>query len=406
QAVGYNAGAVSESRTAYESFDTDIFSADIAAKLDITGEIPENYIEKAVGEVIVGVPAEGSSSLIGSLLLWQDGDMSFRLGSGSETDFSDDMNGINGTFGGKRCAYRNDGGRVELIFEDGNADIYTAVFEGNVTEKNKDTAKKILGSIHMKKAAVIPYVPSVRISSVPSPYGDENYELAENDRFYNYVFRANAPAMVVTGFQIKDASRNYEPAFDCHIEKLEPDGKWYRVIPLGEPVRENSGYRNFYTKEETSWIPVSVDLSCYPLLPAGKYRIVKPFREVGSDSDEYAALFDFIMSDESGSYNKLLCTAECRDKTVPKNAESISCVVSSNKISFVMSDITDIEKETPSGWVSVRKTPVYNNAFNSSFPIASPGTYDIETSDFDISESGNYRVRFSYADYTDDSLYV
>ena len=406
QAVGYNAAAASEKRTAYESFGTDIFSADIAAKLDITGEIPAGYVEKAVGEVIVGVPAEGSSSLIGSLLLWQDGDMSFRLSSGSETDFSENRNGIDGTFGGNRCAYYNDGGRVELVFEDGGADIYTAVFEGNVTEKNTDTAKKILGSIHMKKTEAVPYVPSVRISTVPSPYGDENYELAENDRFYNYIFRANAPAMVVTGFKVKDTSRSYETAFDCHIEKLEPDGKWYRVIPLGESVRENSGYRNFYTKDGTSLTSVCVDLSCYPLLPAGQYRVVKPFREAGSDGGEYAALFDFIMSDEGGSYNRLLCTAECRDKTVPKNAESISCEISSNKISFVMSDITDIEKETPSGWVSVRKDPIYTNTLSQNYPKAFPGTYDIDTSDFDISESGNYRVRFSYADYTDDSLYV
>lgn len=409
QAAGYSSANAlpnaSENRS-YESFGTDIFSADIAAKLDITGEIPENYIEKAVGNVIVAVPPEGSASLIGALLLWRDGDMSFRLGSGSETDFSEAGNGIKGTFGGNRCAYYNDGGKIKLVFEDGSDGIYTAVFEGKSTEAHTDTAKKILGSIHIKKAEAVPYVPPVRISAAPSPYAEENYGLAETDRFYNNIFRANAPAMVAAGFQIKDTSRRYEPAVGCHIEKLEPDGKWYRVIPLGESVRENSGYGNFYSKEESSWIPVSVDLSCYPLLPAGKYRVVKPFREVGSDGNEYAALFDFIMSGGIGSPNKLLCTAECNEKTVPKNAESISCKISSNKISFVMSEITDIERETASGWVSVRKTPVYSSSFRENFPKAFPGTYDIDASDFDISKSGSYRVRFSYADYTDDSIYV
>lgn len=405
QAAGYNAKAASESRT-YESFGTDIFSAEIAAKLDITGEIPENYIEKTVGDVIVGVPAEGSASLIGSLLLWQDGDMSFRLVSGSETDFSRNSGGISGTFGGNRCAYYNDGGKIKLVFENGSADIYTAVFEGKGTEAHGDTAKKILGSIHMKKTETAPYVPPVRISPTPSPYGDENYKLAETDRFYNNIFRANAPAVVVTGFRVKDASREYETNFDCYIEKLEPDGKWYRVIPLGELVQANSGYRHFYTDDETARIPVCIDLSCYPLLPEGKYRLVKPFREVGADSDEYAALFDFMMSDVVNPHNKLLCTAECKDKTVPKNAESISCEVSSNKISFMMSEITDIEKETPSGWVSVRKTPIYTNTLHASFPMTFIGTYDIDTSYFDISESGNYRVRFSYSDYEDEPLYV
>ncbi|MDE6599981.1 MAG: hypothetical protein K2K34_07905, partial [Oscillospiraceae bacterium] len=88
QAAGYSAEAASENRT-YESFDTDIFSADIAVKLDITGEIPESYIEKAVGSIVVGIPAEGNSSVIGSLLLWQDNSMTFRLGMGSEADFSE-----------------------------------------------------------------------------------------------------------------------------------------------------------------------------------------------------------------------------------------------------------------------------------------------------------------------------
>ncbi|MDE7288547.1 MAG: M56 family metallopeptidase, partial [Oscillospiraceae bacterium] len=336
QAGGYGASAdllnASENR-AYESFDTDLFSADIAAKLDITGEIPAGYVEKAVGKIIVGVPAEGSAGLIGNLLLWQDNNMTFRLGSGSETDLSAEQNGIMGTFGGNRCAYSNDGGKTRLAFEDDNSNIYIAVFEGKGAEANSDTAKKILGSIHMKKPEPpAPYVSTVPISSVPSPYGDENYELADTDSFYNYVFRANAPAVIVTGFRVKDTSREYETNFDCYIEKLEPDGKWYRVIPLGELVQENSGYRHFYTEEETARIPVCIDLSCYPLLPAGKYRVVKPFREAGADSDEYAALFDFIMNDAGNSHNELLCTAECKDKTVPKNAESISCEVSSNKI--------------------------------------------------------------------------
>ncbi|MDE7290143.1 MAG: hypothetical protein K2N71_11695, partial [Oscillospiraceae bacterium] len=81
------------------------------------------------------------------------------------------------------------------------------------------------------------------------------------------------------------------------------------------------------------------------------------------------------------------------------------CEVSSNKIAFMMSEITDIEKETPSGWVSVRKTPIRTNTLHASFPMAFIGTYDIDTTDFDISESGNYRVRFSYGDLNDETLY-
>lgn len=412
QTGGYGAKAdllsASESRT-YDGFDTDIFSADIAAKLDITGEIPENYIEKNVGDVFVGIPAEGNSSIIGPLLLWQDGDMTFRLGSGSEGDITDAGDGIDGTFGGRRCTYRNDGGEVRLAFEDGKANIYIAVFEGNGSEHHMDTAKKILGSIHMKteKAAPpVPYVSAVPLSPTPSPYGDENYELAETDYFYSSEFRANAPAVIVTGFRLKDKSRDYETNFDCYIEKLEPDGKWYRVIPLGELIQANSSYRHFYTEDETARIPVCLDLSCYPLLPAGEYRLVKPFREAGADSDEYAALFNFTMSGSMKPRNGLLCSAECAEKTVSVNAESISCKVISSKIIFVMSEIADIERETSRGWVSVRKTPIHTNTLHAGFPMAFPGTYDIDTSDFDISESGNYRVRFSYGDCDEDTLDV
>lgn len=405
QAAGYNAISAADSRS-YESFGTDIFSADIAARLDITGEIPENYIEKNLGDVIVGVPAKGSSNVIGTLLLWQEGGMTFRLGSGSERDFSNDEDAVTGTFSGNRCTYSNDGGKTSLVFEDGSSNIYTAVFEGDGTESHKDAAKKILGSLHLKKAETVPYAPKVPISSVPSPYGDENYELAETDSFYNYIFGANAPAMIITGFRVKDKSREYETDFNCFIEKLEPDGKWYRVIPLGEIVQANSGYRHFYTEEETGRIPVCLDLSCYPLLPDGKYRLVKPFREVGAESDEYAALFDFIMSDTVSPQDKLLCTAECTEKTVPNDAETISCTVNANKIIFVMSEIVDIERETPSGWRSVRKTPIHTNTLHASFPMAFPGNYDIDTSDFDISESGSYRVRFSYGNCKEETLEV
>ncbi|MDE6598811.1 MAG: hypothetical protein K2K34_01865 [Oscillospiraceae bacterium] len=258
----------------------------------------------------------------------------------------------------------------------------------------------------MKKTETAPYVPSVRISDLPSPYGDENYELADTDYFYDSVFRANAPAMIVTGFRLKDTSREYETNFDCYIEKQEPDGKWYRVIPLGELVQANSSYRHFYTEGETARIPVCIDLSCYPLLPAGEYRLVKPFREVGADSDEYAALFDFTMSGSMKPQNELLCTAECTEKAVPKNAKSISCNVNSSKIIFVMSEIADIEKETSGGWISVRKTPIHTNTLHAGFPLAFSGTYDIDTSDFDISESGNYRVRFSYGNCNEKTLDV
>ncbi|MDE7292840.1 MAG: hypothetical protein K2N72_00290, partial [Oscillospiraceae bacterium] len=138
--------------------------------------------------------------------------------------------------------------------------------------------------------------------------------------------------------------------------------------------------------------------------PEGKYRLVKPFREAGANSDEYAALWDFNMSENVTPGNELLCTAECTDTIVSANASTITCKVSANKILFLMSENTDIERETAAGWQSVRKTSIYTNTAHASFPLASSGTYEIDASDFDISKSGNYRVRFSYCSCDEQSI--
>ncbi|MDE7295627.1 MAG: M56 family metallopeptidase, partial [Oscillospiraceae bacterium] len=276
---------LSSENSSYESFGTGIFSENIAEKLIVTGEIPSGFVQKELGDVLVGVPYEGNASVIGSLLLWQDKDMTFRLGSGTEEDFADAPNVISGTFGKNRCAYYDDNGTARLVFEDGNANIYTAVFEG----ADSETAAKILGSIHMKKAEpTAPYVSAVPLSKTPSIYGDENYELTKTDWYYYDYFRANAPAMLVTGFRVTDKSREYETDFNCYIEKQEPDGKWYKVIPTGELIQANSGYRHFYTDEETGRIPVCLDLSCYPVSTRGNNLRYNPSRAQGENKTKKA----------------------------------------------------------------------------------------------------------------------
>lgn len=131
----------------YESFGTDMFSEEFSELFEITGEMPQGYSEKSVGDIIVGLPNNGSASVIGGLLLWQNDGMTFRMGTGGEEDFSESPQSVGGTFCGKRCVYGKSGRVSRLSFEDSRGNIYTAIFDG---EDSENTAAKIFGSIHIK----------------------------------------------------------------------------------------------------------------------------------------------------------------------------------------------------------------------------------------------------------------
>ncbi|MCH5349190.1 MAG: hypothetical protein J1E40_07695 [Oscillospiraceae bacterium] len=384
----------------YESFSADLFSEKLSGLFGVTGEIPEGYIMTQTGNVLLGVPYQGNVSNIGTLLLWQTKNMSLRITQNGISSPPEGSYSETGSFDGRDCTYYEDTAKHEvgLIFSDYEGISYSAVLEYK-TEDGIDTAKKIFGSIHLtERPAPAVYVSPIPLSSEPSIYGDENYGMADTDYWYTSSFRANAPAMLVAGFQITNGVKDYETNFDCYIEKKEPDGKWYRVLPLAEIVQVNNSYRHFYTEDESGHIPCCLDLSCYPLLPAGTYRLVKPFRLKGSDRDEYAALFDFYMSDGKKPLDELLCTAECPETEIFPNAKSITYEVKANKVGFALSEIVDIEKETSAGWRSVRTGRITTNTLHASFPLAFAGTYTLDTSDFDISTSGNYRIRLSYGD--------
>lgn len=382
----------------YGSFESDLFSEKLSERFGVTGDIPEGYIMAQTGNVLLGVPYQGSVSRIDTLLLWQLNNMSLRITQNGADPAPEGAYSESGSFCGRDCIYYEDSAKKEmgLIFSDYDGTSYSAVFEYG-SEEETETAKKIFGSIHLTEKPAAPvYVSPIPLSSTPSIYGDENYDMADTDWFYTRTFLANTPAVLVAGFQITNGVQDYETNFDCYIEKQEPDGKWYRVIPLGDLVQVNSGYKHFYTKDETGRIPCCLDLSCYPLLPAGNYRLVKPFRLKGSDRDEYAALFDFYMSDKMKPQNELLCTAECKEAEISATAKSISYEVKSSQTAFSLSEVADIERETSGGWRSVRTTSIRTNTLHAGFPLAFPGTYTLDTSDFDISVPGNYRIRISY----------
>lgn len=377
----------------YVSFGTDMFSENIAKKLNVTGEIPEGSILCEYCDIAFGVPKEGNVNEIGSMFLWQNGDMDLRL-SLAGTDVSGSTASINGEFCGQPCSYYEEDNNAEMIFSDENGKRYRAAvsFENN---SEKETVMAILGSIHIPNRPKPVYKAPVALSAEPSIYGDENYETSRGHG-YTSVFCAETAGMLNVSFCLTDKSREYETDFDLYIERLEPDGKWYRVIPLGELVQDNSGYRHFYTDDETGRIPACLDLSCYPLLPEGKYRLVKPYRAVGETEEKYAALYDFSMSGTLAPENELLCTAEVINKEISPDTREISYNVNASKVMLVISENVDIEMETDGVWRSVRTSPLRVNASHAGFPLAFSGNYTLSTSDFDISRSGRYRLRISY----------
>lgn len=383
----------------YESFQADLFDHKLAERFGVTGEIPQGYIMAQTGNILLGVPYDGNLNTLDSLLLWQTKDMNLRITQNGMKAPDEGVYSETGSFGGRDCIYYEDTAKNEmgLIFSDYDGNNYTASFEYK-SEDDISTGLKIFGSIHLAEKPAEPvYVSSIQLSSEPSIYGDENYDIADTDTWwYEGTFRANAPALLETGFQITNGVTDYETNFECWIEKYEPDGNWYRVIPIADIVQVNTGFGHFYTTEEEGRIPCCIDLSCYPLLPVGKYRLVKPFRLKGSDHDEYAALFDFYMSDRIEPEGELLCTAECLNKEISSDTKTITYEIKSSKVGFALSEVIDMERETPDGWKSVRTGAIRTNSLHASFPLGFAGTYTLDTSDFDISVSGNYRIRLSY----------
>lgn len=385
-------------------FSTDSFSAEIAQFMAVSGIIPNGYTDVSLGKALFAVPKNGNQSVIGSMFLWENDGLTLKIIQNTDVPDEKSAEVYNGSFCGNKCIYyeavSGDECEINLWFLDYEGVGYNACFTFSGNDKSAaETARIIMGSIHLEdKPEDEPYVPLIALSNTPSIYGDENYKLAEAELAYRS-FRADAPALVGASFYVLDSENNYETGFECFIEKLEPDGKWYAVKPLAEIVQANSGRGHFYSESETGRKYASIDLACYPLLPSGKYRLVKPFCREGSDDVyEYAALFDFTMSDDISPQKELLCTAECEEKIYSPDTESITYILEANKALFATSDIVDIEKKTGESWKSVRTGKIHTNSLHASYTLAIPRDYTVDTNDFDISNPGEYRIRISYAD--------
>lgn len=314
-----------------------------------------------------------------------------------------------GTFNNADCRYifyrNNSRGTFEKNISFRNRDnkscsISCSFKAEEFTDEFDEMAKNILGSISLfAPDEEIPEA-KIKLSEAPSIYSDDCYEIAEGMPFYGTTteYKAFSPGVVEASFYAIDLRNNYDIGFECYLEKQEADGLWYTVEPIGEVVQANgSNSGHFDHAFETGRKNVSFDLAAYPLLPAGKYRLAMPFwDEGGSDRDQYAAFYEFIMDEKTNTGDKIEGTAYCEKEEYAAGVREIKYYVEIEGGDYSVSDITDIERLENGEWVSVRSCPVKTNSIGGSYYLRFSGDEEvIDTSGFDISEKGEYRIRIS-----------
>lgn len=322
-----------------------------------------------------------------------------------------------GTFNGGNCqyiSYRNDvtencyySIRVEGI--DGYHCVASCSMKSDKpTEEFSELAKNLFGSISLFAPDEEVLEAKIKLSETPSTYSDDCYEIAEGMPFYGTTteYKAFSPGIVEASFYAVDFENNYDIGFECYLEKQEADGLWYTVEPIGKIVQANRGASgHFYNVFEEGRKNVSFDLAAYPLLPAGKYRLAMPFwDEGGSDHDQYAAFYEFLMDEKTKTGDEIAGTASCEREEYEADVREIRYSVDIEGGDYSVSDITDIERLENGEWISVRNCPVKTNSIGGSYALRFSGTDEvIETSGFDISKPGEYRIRISVGEVDMDS---
>ena len=328
---------------------------------------------------------------------------------------------VKGTFNGETCEYIS---YVNDITEnyycalraksvDGTSYVISCSIKSDEpTEEFYLITKNIFGSISLFAPDEKVSESNIKLSQTPSIYSDDCYELAEGMSFYGQdEYRAFCPGTVTASFYAIDFNHDYDIGFECYLEKQEADGLWYTVEPIGEVIQANgSNSGHFYNVFETARKNVTFDLAAYPLLPAGKYRLAMPFwDEGGSDRDQYAAFYDFIMDEKINTGDEIVGTAYCEKDEYPTYVSEIKYTVEIEGGSYSVSNITDIERLENDRWVSVRSCPVKTNSIGGSYALRfSGGEEVIDTSGFDISQKGEYRIRISVGevDIDDPDMFV
>lgn len=132
----------------YPPFSSGCFSDSIAERLTVTGKVPDRFVLYNMGMVSFAVPYNGSVNEIGNIFLWQDGGTDLRMGRLTSDSVPSDTEITVGTFCGNDCVLYETEDSMTLIFSDTSGNQYRAS-AGFADAEGKETAKKILGSIHI-----------------------------------------------------------------------------------------------------------------------------------------------------------------------------------------------------------------------------------------------------------------
>ncbi len=273
------------------------------------------------------------------------------------------------------------------------------------TSEYGEFVKSVFGSVavnaeqkaDMENAGAI-HAPLV-LSETPSRFNDEGYYLADSYApLESDVYKAYTPGIIWASFYAVDYDRKYETGFEVLLEKKGADGLWYEVLPIGDIRQANSGSGRFYHATEEARNFVQLDLACYPLLTEGDYRIVKPFWEEGKPEAEYGAFYEFKVSEDCYKGEPVIGAVEIEKESYSADVREISYTVTSDSV-FSVSSVADIERCVDGVWKSVRKGGVETNSIGGSYSI---GAHEpLSTADFDLSVSGEYRIRISVGEVTE-----
>lgn len=212
-------------------------------------------------------------------------------------------------------------------------------------------------------------------------------------------YKANCPGIVAAEFVVLDTEHSYDTGFECWLEVYDKKNKsWSKLKPLGEIEQENNGSGHFYNIDESGRNFAHVDLACYPLLPSGSYRIAKPFWEQGNpDREQYIAYYNFEMKDNLNTGSKIMGGISCSQSEYPANTKQIKLEYDGI---FSQSNIFDIERKDGGVWKSVRKGGIRTNSIGGSYGLNFSDV--IKTDNFDLSKAGEYRMRLSVGEMSED----
>lgn len=203
-------------------------------------------------------------------------------------------------------------------------------------------------------------------------------------------YPANIPSVVQSDF-CSTTNKTCYTTFEFALE-TNKNGQWVTVEPIGELEQENG--TRFFDLKVKGRQHCFVDLACYPLLPEGEYRVTKPYKVEG-DETVYTAYYRFDLKHMPEEEANINGSITCERSVYPVGCENIKAIYDYNGGFFSSSEVYDVERKENGKWISVRKGSVSTNSIGSGRVLPFIDGIEVDSSIFDLSEEGEYRIRLS-----------